>query len=99
MKGSLSNDALIYNGEEVEFLSNNMGGINGGISNGEQITMAVAFKPTPSIYKEQQTVDLVNKTNTKIKIEGRHDSCIAVRAVPCVESAVALAILDEILGE
>ncbi len=99
MKGSLSNDALIYNGEEVEFLSNNMGGINGGISNGEQITMAVAFKPTPSIYKEQQTVDLVNKTNTKIKIEGRHDSVIAVRAVPCVESAVALAILDEILGE
>ena len=99
MLGSQSNDSLYYNGEDVEFKSNNMGGINGGISNGEPITMSVAIKPTPSIYKQQQTVDLVNKQNTTIKIEGRHDSAIAVRAVPCIESAVALAILDEILGE
>ena len=99
MRGSQSNDTLCYNGKNVELNSNNMGGINGGISNGEPITMSVAIKPTPSIYKEQQTVDLVNKKNTTIKIEGRHDSAIAVRAVPCIESAVALAILDEILGE
>ena len=98
--GSIVNDELYYdkNGN-VSFKTNNNGGINGGISNGEPITLRVAIKPTPSISKEQNTVDLVNKENVKIIIKGRHDSCIVPRAVPCIESAVAIAIYDEILGD
>ena len=59
--------------------------------------MRVALKPTPSIRVEQNTVDLINKENVKITIKGRHDACVAVRAVPCIESAVAIALLDEVL--
>lgn len=95
--GSEVNDNLkIVNGK-ITTITNNSGGINGGISNGENITLSVAFRPTPSITKEQESVDLVNNKNVKISIKGRHDACVAVRAVPVVESAVALAILDEIL--
>ncbi len=95
--GSKVNDSLYYENGEVKLKSNNNGGINGGISNGFNVTMRVAFKPTPSISIEQDTVDLVNKQNVKIKIKGRHDSCVAVRGVPCLESAVAIALVDEIL--
>ena len=96
--GSEANDNLTFNNGKVEFLSNNSGGINGGISNGEEITLRVAVKPTPSISKKQKTVDLVKGENVEIEIKGRHDACIVPRAVPCIESAVAIAILDEILG-
>ncbi len=99
MRGSEANDELQFNGEKVEFLTNNSGGINGGISNGNQITMRVAIKPTPSISKMQKTVDIINSKNVEIEIKGRHDACIAVRAIPAIESAVAIAILDEILGD
>ena len=95
--GSKVNDSLYYENGEVKLKSNNNGGINGGISNGFNVTMRVAFKPTPSISIEQDTVDLINKQNVKIKIKGRHDSCVAVRGVPCLESAVAIALVDEIL--
>ncbi|MBR6693197.1 MAG: chorismate synthase, partial [Clostridia bacterium] len=94
--GSEKNDSLFVKDGKVEFASNKAGGINGGVSNGEPITMSVAFRPTPSIFKEQNTVDLQKMENTVIKIKGRHDSCIAVRGVPVVESAVAIAILDSI---
>ena len=97
--GSEANDGLIFNDGKVEFLSNNSGGINGGISNGEEITLRVAIKPTPSISKPQKTVDLVKGESVEIEIKGRHDACIVPRAVPCIESAVAIAIIDEILGE
>lgn len=97
LTGSVANDTLRYVDGKVEFTKNSAGGINGGISNGQNITLSVALRPTPSISKEQDTVDLINKVNTKIKINGRHDACIVPRAVPCIESAVALAILDEIL--
>lgn len=96
--GSRVNDELYYKNEAIRLKTNNNGGINGGISNGFNVTIRVAIKPTPSISLPQNTVDLVNKTNTTIKIKGRHDSCVAVRAVPCLESAVAIAILDEIIG-
>ncbi|MBE5743389.1 MAG: chorismate synthase [Clostridiales bacterium] len=96
--GSKVNDSLYYENGEVKLKSNNNGGINGGISNGFNLTMRVAFKPTPSISIEQDTVDLITKENVKIKIEGRHDACVAVRGVPCLESAVAIALVDEILG-
>lgn len=95
--GSQVNDEYYYDKEQVKTKTNNSGGINGGISNGNDITLSVAIRPTPSIAKEQNTVDLINKKNVKIAIKGRHDSCIVPRAVPVVESAVALAILDEIL--
>lgn len=96
--GSVANDQLYYskNGK-VETKTNHAGGINGGISNGMSITISVAFRPTPSIFKKQNTIDLQTKTNTEIQIKGRHDSCIAIRAVPVVESAVALALLDVML--
>ncbi len=99
MKGSEANDPLAYVNGEVEILTNNAGGINGGISNGNPITLRVAIRPTPSISKPQKTVDLVNKENVEIEIQGRHDACIVPRAVPCIESAVAIALVDEILGE
>lgn len=97
VRGSVSNDSLRYVDGVVTSAKNSAGGINGGISSGANITLSVAIRPTPSIAKEQDTVDLINKVNTKIKIKGRHDACIVPRAVPCIESAVALAILDEIL--
>lgn len=99
MRGSSANDGLCYENGKVKLLSNNAGGINGGISNGANITMRVAIRPTPSIQKEQQTVDLVKGENVKIKIIGRHDACIVPRAVPCIESAVMIALLDELIGE
>ena len=92
--GSRVNDGLYYDDGKVKFYSNNSGGINGGISNGADITFSVAIRPTPSISMEQATVDLVNKKNVKIKISGRHDACIVPRAVPCIESAAAIALTD-----
>lgn len=96
MRGSKANDQLYYNDGEITFASNNAGGINGGISNGQPLTIRVALRPTPSISAEQSTVDLVSGENVKIKIKGRHDACIVPRAVPCIESAVAIAIYDEL---
>ena len=99
MRGSKANDPLRIENDKVSIISNNAGGINGGISNGNPITLRVGFRPTPSISIPQDTVDLENMQNVQIKIEGRHDSCVAVRAVPVVECAVALALLDAILKE
>lgn len=95
--GSKMNDALRYENGEVVFTSNLSGGINGGISNGNYISLRVAIKPTPSIAKKQETVDLIKKENCTIKIGGRHDACIVPRAVPAIEAAVAIAIADELI--
>ena len=101
MRGSENNDPFIMDGDQVSLKTNNCGGILGGISVGENIPLVFdcAFKPTPSISKTQQTVDLTSRTNTTINIEGRHDPCVAPRAVPVVEAAAALAVYDEILKE
>ena len=97
MRGGEANDGLRYRNGEVVFEGNRSGGINGGISNGNVLTIGVAVKPTPSISKEQRTVDLINKENAEIRIKGRHDPCILPRALPAVESAVGMALLDELL--
>ena len=92
MNGSTANDAFYYKEDKVKTKTNNNGGINGGIANGMPITFRVAIKPTPSISIEQDSVDLVNKKDTKLKIEGRHDACIVPRAVPVIEAISAIAI-------
>ena len=95
--GSDVNDQIFLSGDKVGFFSNNSGGINGGISNGAPVTLSVTFRPTPSIAAEQKTVDLIKKENCVISVGGRHDTCVAIRAVPVVESMVAIGLLDEIL--
>lgn len=94
MRGSNANDALYYDADKVKTKTNNNGGINGGISNGMPITFRVAIKPTPSISKEQDSVNLETKQNVKLKIEGRHDACIVPRAVPVIEAIASMAIYD-----
>ena len=95
--GSKANDALVFEDGDVRTATNNNGGINGGISNGMPIVLRVAIKPTPSISKEQSSINLATGEGCKLEVKGRHDACIVPRAVPCVESAVALAVLDELL--
>ncbi|MCL1880203.1 MAG: chorismate synthase [Actinomycetia bacterium] len=80
--------------QDIRALSNHNGGILGGISNGMPLVVRVAIKPTPSIASEQQTVDGAELRPVKLCIHGRHDPCIVVRAVPVVEAALALAVLD-----
>ena len=96
MRGSLANDAFYFDGEKVKTKTNNNGGINGGMANGMPITFRVAIKPTPSISIEQDTVNLTERKNAKLKIEGRHDACITPRAVPVIEAVSAIAIYDSI---
>jgi len=97
MRGSEANDAYCYDGGEVKTKTNNNGGIIGGISTGMPIVFSVVFKPTPSIFLEQDTIDIKTGENGKIKIEGRHDPCIGVRGVPVVEAAAAVALVDLVL--
>ena len=93
--GSTNNDAFYYDESgQVKTRTNHHGGILGGMSSGMPIIMRVAIKPTPSIAKEQESVHIREKCSEKLLIEGRHDPCIVPRAVPCVESAVAIALLD-----
>lgn len=96
--GSECNDA-IYADEngEIKLLTNRNGGINGGITNGMPILFTVAVKPTPSISKVQKSVNIETMDNEEISIKGRHDPCIVQRAIPVVESAAAIAVLDMLL--
>lgn len=99
LKGSENNDPFYYDNGLIKTRTNNHGGILGGITTGMPLITRVAFKPTPSIAKEQDSVDLETKENTKLIIQGRHDPCVAVRAVPIVEAALALGILDCLMEE
>lgn len=96
-KGSENNDAFYYDGDEIRTRTNNAGGILGGMTDGMPVIFSAALKPTPSISKEQDSVDLRKHKNVKLKIKGRHDPCIVPRAVPVIESAAALAVLDLML--
>jgi len=97
MKGSEANDQYTIVDGKVATITNNAGGILGGISNGMPIKVRVAFKPTPSIAKKQRTVNLESMKEEDIKIVGRHDPCIVPRAVPVVEACLALVLADHAL--
>jgi chorismate synthase len=96
-KGSENNDAYGLSDGKVVPLSNHAGGILGGLSTGAPVVFRVAFKPTPSIAKEQDSVDLDTLEPVKLAVKGRHDPCVVLRAVPCVEAAAAIAVLDAML--
>jgi len=93
-RGSENNDPFTIEDGSIVTTSNNAGGILGGISNGMPIVVKVAVKPTPSIAKRQQTVNLEKMESTTLEIKGRHDACIVPRAVPVVESMMAVTICD-----
>lgn len=92
MKGSDHNDLIIDSAGTTA--SNNAGGINGGICNGNEIYFRVAVKPTSSISKPQKTIDLQKNEIIELTIEGRHDACIALRMPVIIESATAIALAD-----
>ena len=95
VKGSEANDAFVsYTDGRAQTLSNNSGGINGGISNGMPIVFRTAVRPTPSIGKAQQTVDIITGEQKTIKISRRHDPCIAYRACPVIDAVAALVTAD-----
>lgn len=94
--GSENNDQLKNQAGTIKTVTNHAGGIVGGISNGEDIVLRIAFKPTSSIAKEQTTVNQAGEETT-IEVTGRHDPCVAVRAVPVVEAMVAIVLADHLL--
>jgi chorismate synthase len=96
MTGSTHNDPFINEAGTIRTLTNNSGGIQGGISNGEDILIRAAFKPTATILKEQPTVDTQGNPTT-LKGRGRHDPCVLPRAVPMVEAMLALVLADHYL--
>ncbi len=96
LSGSSHNDVFFRTNKGIRTKTNNSGGIQGGISNGEDIYFNVAFKPIATLLKEQQTVDK-NSNATTINPKGRHDPCVLPRAVPIVESMAALVLVDHFL--
>ena len=98
IRGSESNDPFVIRDGQVRTETNVSGGILGGITNGMPIIFRVAVKPTPSIAKAQNSVNLKTMKEVTLEIKGRHDPCIVPRAVPVVEAAAAVAIYDLILG-
>ncbi|MDA9558765.1 chorismate synthase [Alphaproteobacteria bacterium] len=99
MSGETNSDEISINKKgTVKFLSNNAGGILGGISSGQDILCKLAVKPTSSILAYQKTID-INNSNTKIRTKGRHDPCVGIRCVPVAEAMVALVLADQVLRD
>ena len=94
MKGSEANDSMYFEQEKVKTKTNNNGGILGGITNGMPIVFNTAIKPTSSILKPQNTVNINTKEDTVLEVNGRHDPCIVQRALPVIEAVTAIGILD-----
>ncbi|XP_052186939.1 chorismate synthase 1, chloroplastic [Diospyros lotus] len=99
LTGSEHNDEFFIDGHErIRTRTNQSGGIQGGISNGEIISMRIAFKPTATITRKQHTVTR-DKQETELIARGRHDPCVVPRAVPIVEAAVALVLVDQLMAQ
>ena len=98
MMGSENNDEFIFENNTIKTSTNNHGGILGGISSGMPILFKIAIKPTPSIPKPQNTINIKNNKQESLLIHGRHDPCIVPRVAPVVESISAIAILDLLLN-
>ncbi len=94
MLGSEANDGYEIKNGSVHLLSNNNGGIIGGMTSGAPIVFSVVVKPTPSISVEQQSVNLQTMENEPLIVKGRHDPCIVPRAVPVIEAVTAVVLLD-----
>ena len=94
MHGSEANDPFTMRDGKIATATNKNGGINGGITNGMPVVFRTAVKPTPSIYKEQETVDYIAKQDAPLSIQGRHDPCIVPRAAIVQTCAAALAVGD-----
>lgn len=94
MRGSQCNDSMYYDGGTVRTRTNNNGGVIGGITNGMPVVFEVAIKPTASVFKTQDTVDVKSGENAQLTLKGRHDPCIVLRAVPVIEAVAAIAICD-----
>ncbi|MEL7609250.1 MAG: chorismate synthase [Bacillota bacterium] len=97
MRGSAHNDPYCVRDGRVETATNHHGGVLGGLTTGMPLLLCAAFKPTPSIPREQRTVDLVLLSEQSLAIRGRHDPCVVVRAVPVVEAVTAAVLLDFII--
>ena len=99
IKGSENNDPYDFDDDgNVITATNNAGGILGGLTSGMPVTFRAAFKPTPSIAKEQQSIDYRTNEKTVLKVKGRHDPCVVIRAVPVVEAMAAIAVYDILKG-
>ncbi|MDO5545708.1 MAG: chorismate synthase [Eubacteriales bacterium] len=98
LRGSQCNDAFTVENGHISTLTNNAGGILGGITNGMPVIFRAAIKPTPSISRPQQSVSLSKAQEQELIVKGRHDPCIVPRAVPVIEAAAAIALFDLILG-
>ena len=96
MRGSECNDEFVFDGERIRTKTNHSGGVQGGITNGEDIIFRVAFKPIPSVMLPQQTVDIHGNPVT-LEIQGRHDICVVPRVIPIVEAMAAMVTLDFVL--
>ncbi len=97
MRGSRNNDPYYMDGVSVRTRTNNAGGILGGITSGMPLIFRAAIKPTPSIAQPQQSISLSRLENATLEVRGRHDPCIVPRAVPCMEAALSIALMDAIL--
>lgn len=97
LRGSENNDQYVIRNGKIVPLTNNSGGVLGGLSSGMPISVRIAVKPTPSISKKQKTVNISKMEETFIEVKGRHDPCIVPKAVPVTESAVAIVLADHML--
>ena len=95
--GSQNNDAFLIKSGKIVTATENAGGILGGLSSGMPIEIRVSIKPTPSISKEQNTINLSSMSEAKISVKGRHDPCVVPKAVPAIEAAVAIALTDHLI--
>jgi chorismate synthase len=97
LRGSQNNDPYMMCDDEIDLLNNNSGGVLGGLSSGAPLVVRIAVKPTPSIGKEQQTVDLSTMQDTTISVKGRHDPCVVPKVVPVVEGCVSIVLVDQLI--